>query len=183
MHAYETKTFEHNGRAYVASFFYDADMGAPWDNEDGRGDVSDWTTRDKLPGEMVLCRDHNSKRLYDFQGACAKALKEGWRASADINRTDLTPRQLAANAAMADFERLRAWCNDQWHYIGISVKSADDDSDDFGESLWGIESDAGDYLETVMRELADQIEFARAENEKMHFKPRFLACISLASQS
>lgn len=193
-------TFTRGGRALSVSIESDDDSGAPWENEDGHGDVSDWTTRDKLPGEMVLSTDHGSKRFYDFAGACQLARRDGWgwlpgdiktakaadgswrawviprrfgdaekvaalQATApEINaairevyarhRATMTARQYAAGAALVDFESLRDWCNDSWSYVGIVVT---DDATGDSESLWGIESDAGEYLQEVRDELADQI--------------------------
>lgn len=54
------------------------DKGAPWDEEAGHGPVSDWTTRDKRPGERVLSSDHGSKRFYDVAEANRIAKREGW---------------------------------------------------------------------------------------------------------
>lgn len=191
----ETFEFEHNGVAYVATIERDDCHGAPWEEEDGHGDVSEWTTRDKLPGEMVLNEDGRSKRFYDFAGACKIARRDGWgflpgalkyekradcwharcegfngkeHISTDVNRAisavykehreSMTPRAYAAGAAMADYDRLRRWCADQWCYIGVVVRRAGDcKCCGETESLWGIESDAGEYVREVATELAEQL--------------------------
>ena len=70
----------------------------------------------------------------------------------------MTKRQYAAAAAMADYDRLRQWCNGGWHYVGVVVESLDEDEDVIDSaSLWGIESDCGDYLEKVAQELAEDL--------------------------
>ena len=74
----ETIDFEHNGKHYVATIERHDDAGAPWDEHDGHGPVSDWTTRAKLPGEFVLSEDGSSKRFYDFADACRIARRDGW---------------------------------------------------------------------------------------------------------
>lgn len=197
----ETFEFEFDGVAYVATVTRDSVGGAPWDEEDGHGDVSDWTTRDKLPGELVLNEDRDRKRFYDFAGACRTARRDGWgflpgklkyekradcwhawcegfdgkeHISTDVNRAvsavyeehraTMTARQYAAGAAMADFNRLRAWCNDEWFYVGVTVRRADacECSGD-SESLWGIESDAGEYIRQVAEELAEELAEQLAE--------------------
>lgn len=66
------------GLRFVATIHHDSYHGAPWDNEDGHGPVTDWETRDKAPGELILNEDGNSKRFYDFQEACRIALRDGW---------------------------------------------------------------------------------------------------------
>lgn len=195
----ETLEFEHDGVAYVATIESDDTHGAPWKEEDGHGDVSEWTTRDKLPGELVLSEDGRSKRFYDFAGACKIARRDGWgflpepvrverRAGGGftgaalptyrsgafsivsdcpnlayselyrMHRETMTPRAYAAGAAMADYDRLRRWCADQWCYIGVVVRRAGDcECCGETESLWGIESDAGEYVREVATELAEQL--------------------------
>lgn len=74
------------------------------------------------------------------------------------HKATMTPRQYAAMAARQDFERLKAWCDGEWHYVGVAVERlADDETVDATESLWGIESDAGPYLQEVAAELIDQL--------------------------
>lgn len=71
-------TVDHDGFTFTLSLEHDSDHGAPWDEECGHGPVSDWTTRDKLPGELVLNDDGRSKRYYDFAEACRIARRDGW---------------------------------------------------------------------------------------------------------
>lgn len=175
--------------------------GAPWDEEDGHGPVSDWARRAKAPGEIELHSDrHGWRRYYDFAEACRIARKDGWgylpgrmvvdrfahsgarkfrayvagrsdltaygrdrNAAASalyaMHRATMTRRQYAAQAAMADFDRLRQWCDDQWCYVGVVVELLDRDGDGTGytASLWGIESDSYDYLADVALELAEEV--------------------------
>lgn len=126
----------------------------PWTEEDGHGPVSGWERRDKAPGELVLCNDRGRSRFYDFAAACKLALAEGWDAK-PYNTGQETKRQQAAKAALADFERLRSWCNDGWNYVGVLVTASRDGIELGSASLWGIESDAGDYLDEVATELVD----------------------------
>lgn len=201
----ESFKFEHNGATYIATITRDDHHGAPWDEECGHGDVSEWTTRPKLPGEMVLSEDRGAKRFYDFAGACRIARRDGWgflpepvrverregggltgaalptyrsgdfsivsdcpsEAYAELyrmHRETLTAREYAAGAAMADFERLRAWCDGEWFYAGVTVRRAEACTYcGETESLWGIESDAGEYIRGVATELADQLADQLAE--------------------
>jgi hypothetical protein len=66
---YERDTFEHGGARFRFRTEWDSDTGAPWEAHDGHGPVSEWTSRDKRPGERVLCADRGSHRFYDFAGA------------------------------------------------------------------------------------------------------------------
>lgn len=77
------------------------------------------------------------------------------------HRATMTARQYAAGAAMHDFEYLRAFCNDQWSYIGVIITLVSDDDEpmanDWRESLWGIESGDDDYIEEEAHNLAGEI--------------------------
>ena len=148
--AYNISTRTAHGHGFTIKWLVDYDHGAPWDEEDGHGPVSDWTTRDKLPGEIVLSSDRGGKRYYDFQAAVKQARAEGWNTK-PYNWP--TKGAAAAAAALADFERLRDWCNDGWHYCGIVVTL---DGTDFEACLWGIESDCDDYHEEVIKELMQE---------------------------
>lgn len=149
---YDGETIERDGVIYTVSIEGDDDSGTPWDNECGHGPVSDWTDRDKLPGELVLHSDGGWYRYYDYAEACRIARSDGWGISADPQRDGETTRAYRARAAMADYDRLRQWCNDVWSYVGIIVTADDGRS----ASLWGIESDAGEYLVEVANELIDE---------------------------
>ena len=57
------------GRTFKIIIERDEWYGAPWEECDGHGPVSEWTTRDKAPGERVLYADRRSKQFYDFATA------------------------------------------------------------------------------------------------------------------
>src|SRR5215472_17573527 len=71
-------TCDIEGFKLTATVYLDDSGDAPWERDDGRGPVSDWTTRDKAPGERALCQDRSYKRYYDFQEACKIAQRDGW---------------------------------------------------------------------------------------------------------
>lgn len=142
---------------FRVEYHHDTDAGTPWENSDGHGPVSAWTTRRKLPGELVLNSERGRYRYYDFQEACRISLQEGWDA-APYNDGSQTKRQQAAKAAMADFEFLRRWCNDQWHYVGVTVTllDAEGNETEVFDNLWGVETE-NDNHHTVARQLADEL--------------------------
>jgi hypothetical protein len=198
-------TFTLEGVDYVAEVHHDSDMGAPWEAHDGHGPVSDWTTRAKRPGEMILNSDRDSHRYYDFAAAVRIARAESWghrpyplkitadnpdrpaytacggwaeagpfkaydpnnfnRAVSAVyaqHRATMSPREYAARAALADYARLRAWCDDEWHYVGVVVRRADSCSCcGASESCWGIESDSPEWIREVAEDMAGQLSFAR----------------------
>jgi hypothetical protein len=141
-------TFTHNGRSFTARLEADDSSDAPWDNSDCTGIVR--TVRVygglrykgvKRPGERVLHSDGRTYWLYDWQATCKKA-RDVWGCK-DVHAQ-----------VTADFKRLQGWLQDDWHYAGMIVSA--DDGETEPESLWGIESDSGDFLTETAHELAAQ---------------------------
>ena len=161
--------FSHGGKDYRADVYPDDDVGAPWDNSCAHGIVSDWETRSKLPGEWVLCEDRRARRFYNAQESMKKARADGWGLSepalanlcAALGRP-ATRGEILSSAVRADFEFLRKWCDGEWYYVGVCVRSTDSDGDAIGEpfekALWGVESGNADYIREVAAELASEIE-------------------------
>ncbi len=152
MDAYQTELKVMDGRLFRVALHYDYCTGEPWVEHDGHGEVSDWERRSKRPGEMVLVEDRGSRLFYDFAGAVRKARAEGWNKAPYTWRTK---REQAAAAALADFKRMRAWCNDEWHWCWMEVTLLDGygEATDISSSLGGLESDGGEYLDETAREL------------------------------
>jgi hypothetical protein len=145
-------TFTHNGRSFAAKIVDDPDHDAPWDSCDGHGPVRQVPTHysysagryvalGKRPGERILHVDGRSVWLYDWQAAAQQARRDKWGPTLD-------------EALGAEFARLRGWLEGGWWYVGVIVTADDGESEP--ESLWGIESDSGDYLEEVAHQLAEQ---------------------------
>ena len=165
--AYDTWCATVDGRRYTVELHHDDHMGEPWHEHDGHGPVTDWTTRAKAPGEAVLAEDGRYRRYYDFAAATRIALADGWGLSAPdlaklANRLGRQPtrRQIAREAVLQDFYRLRRWCAGDWHRCGVVVAS---DCGEYSASLWGIESDCTDYIRDdvvpeLVRDIAQQIE-------------------------
>jgi hypothetical protein len=130
---------------------FDHDSGAPWEDDDGRGIVSEWTDRDKAPGELVLATDRYKKRYYDFAGTMKIAKRDGW--DAPPYKTG-TKGEQAKRAVQADYEYLRAWCNDEWHYCGVIVTVYRNGVQIAEDALWRVETYA-DYYKEVAREMIE----------------------------
>lgn len=158
MSAYNEYQIERGGFVFRVEYHYDEFNGKPWEESDGHGPVSDWERRDKKPGELILSKDHGSKLFYDFQEACRIALRDGWGCPPyDVEGE--TNRQKAARAARADFEYLRGWCHDEWHWAGIVVKMLDDEGEETGEeeSVWGYASCDGAFMRSEAENTADSL--------------------------
>ena len=143
---------------------YDNYHGAPWEEECGHGPVTDWVHRDKHAGERELCYDYGLTRYYDFAEAVKIAKRDGWglndaelaKLKAKLGRAP-TKGQIIEAAVEADFQNLKDWCDNKWHYIGVVVTLFDADGEERDDrSLWGVE-DYGDYYQTIASELADEL--------------------------
>lgn len=172
MSPYQTDTFIHEGLQFQLERFYDCTHGAPWDEEDGHGPVSDWRRNqysiypEKHPGERVLNSDRGSYRYYDVAEATRIAKRDGWGLS-DADRRALAARlgreptkgEITAAAVEKDFQFLRSWCNDEWHYCGIVVTLLDTEGEEthLSESLWGLDSESEDYILECATDLANTV--------------------------
>lgn len=176
------ETFQHRGYTFRVQFEPDNDHGFPWDEEDGHivgiraARRNDFGEIDKRPGERTLYDGTGrytaigNHLVYDFVKSLEVARRDGWDAKPYGTGT---PRQRAERAVLADAERMRAWCANDWSWVGAIVERLDEDGDAHeSQSLWGVESDAGDYLEQVARELADE---CIAEYEGANEQPEDIA--------
>lgn len=168
---YDGDTFERGGILFRVNIEDDDTCSPPWEMSDGHGPVSDWTTRDKRPGEWVLNSDRGSKRYYDAAEANRIAKRDQWgigpEAEAQLARKlgrAPTAGETRAAAVLSDYEFLRRWCNDQWSYVGVIVTPIPRDEEnpqdvptEYASALWGIESDAYEYIAEVAHELADEV--------------------------
>lgn len=130
----------------------------PWECCDGHGPVRQvyayYGRPEKRPGERILHEDRGTYWLYDWEAACKMAREDGWNA-APYDAPNRIER-----AVQADFDYLRGWLTDQWNYVGVCVRMIDDNDEpitgEYDHALWGIESDAKDYIEETAHELALQ---------------------------
>lgn len=155
-----------SGLTFSVSVEPDDSHGAPWEECDGHGPVSDWTTRGKLPGERVLWSDRGCYRYYDVAEAMRIAKRDGWGISPDARAAlvarlgrEPTAGEIAAAAVESNFQYLRAWCNDEWSYVLVVVTLLDTDGDEtwLCEAIGGVESHADDYIAELAQELARHI--------------------------
>lgn len=163
---------EHEGFTIRATVHHDSDTGAPWKEHDGHGDVSEWTTRDKLPGERILATSRSSYRYYDFAGAMQKAKDEGWGQLIPYR----TPGIARLAAVEQDFRALKAWCDDEWFWCGVAVtvtKAGVALTGEYDHACWGIEANYpgnGDnaYLTEVATDhIGEALEAAKKEADRI----------------
>lgn len=152
---YDGDTFEHRGYTFRVRYPRDEDMGEPWKEHDGHGIVSEWTRREKRPGERILIEDRGSRRYYAVAASTRIARRDGWGCG-EPSHTHLTRGDEIVCAVEQDYQHLRAWCQDEWHWIGVVVTLQDYEPEE-RESVWGIESSEEQYLTETAYELADEI--------------------------
>jgi hypothetical protein len=145
-----------DGFMVIATVEYDGDTGTPWEYNEGHGPVSEWTSRDKRPGERVLIADGKSKRYYHYAEAIKIAKRDGWDAEPYGQGTR---GEQAVRAVEADFNVLQAWCNDEWSYCSIvlSVFREDVELDGCAASLSGIELNYPGSDNSYLNEVADEL--------------------------
>lgn len=175
MYPSQTFDFAHDGKEFRAFIEHDADAGAPWECEEGYVQVSEWTRRDKRPSEVIVNRDRGSYRFVCLRDAHARARAQGCGLVSEDMQTLThklgrvpTAREITARVVQLDIERMRAWCADEWCYVGVCVSLLGSDGqpvgDKYAAACWGIESDCDDYIKEVARDLAGEaLSAARAE--------------------
>lgn len=131
------------GKIYTAKVEQDIHQMIPWKQWDCHGIVIENPRRNKRPGEMILYSDRGYKVYYDF-AETVKIARTKWGAKSGKE---------AAEMAMADFERLRKWCNDQWQYVILTVEGENGGT----ESIGGLESDDEDGIAHYAKDLAIQL--------------------------
>ena len=153
-------TCEKGGFEVTASVQRDNDMGPPWKEHDGHGVVSDWRPKNsKRPGERIMCEDRGSCRFYDWAASIKIAKRDGWDAEPyGVG----TKGERAVRAVQRDFESMKSWCENEWHWCGVvlSVSKGNVEILDHAASLWGIECNHpngnNNHLMDVANELLDE---------------------------
>jgi hypothetical protein len=155
-HSEYSQTFEAHGHPFKLEVFHDAHAAAPWEMSDMHGPVRQIGSNDPMrPGERWLTDPHYGQGwVYDWEGAIKIALRDKWGHPQMTSPPNLSANQIAAAAVQADFEYLRAWLRDEWHYVGVCVTH---EASGAHASLWGIESTDTAYHLTVANELAADI--------------------------
>ena len=165
MDEFHRETLTHKGHTFNVAHIYDRDHGEPWKENDGHGVITDWIDPADAPkGARALSFDNGSThhtRFYDWAASIKLARADKWglpdnelAALATTLGRKPTKADIAAEAVRRDYEYLRGWCADEWHYCGVVVTL---DGTDIERSLWGIESNATEHLGIVARELADDL--------------------------
>lgn len=141
------------------TFEFDEFSDAPWDYSDYHGPIRKSNNAhnaydsDKMPGERPLNRaDRNEYQFYyDWQKAMQTAVKD-WGCKSKASATKVV---------QSDFDYLRGWVNDDWHYVVVTVEYEGET-----DCLGMVETFNDYHLECGKEMLADLI--ARVEKEKQN---------------
>lgn len=170
-----------NGLTLRVATSHDQDHGAPWEECDGHGPVSDWTRRAKHAGEVVLATDRHMRRFYDFAGAIALAERDRWGISDEARATlraglgrEPTAGEVRVAAVNADFDFLREWCADLWQYIVLTVSLHDKEGREIARDCIGGVENRGNYWRELALENAQTLVDAHEKEtvERAHWEAR-----------
>lgn len=145
----------------------DDDSGnSPFD-DDGHGETREAYSHYGTPkldkGETVLYSDRGDYWIYNQGQAFVTAWRDGWGLP-DDDLAKLTRKlgkkptkgQIRAEAVRQDMAHLRDYLSNAWNYVGVCVTLHDAAGIEVSaDSLWGIESNAGDYLLEVAADCAN----------------------------
>ena len=147
------KTMKYKGYLFTIEVDYDEFQGPPWLHCDGHGPVSDWTTRDKKPSEVVLSSIGGANLYYDFSMAMKKAKEDRWDAAPYGQGTR---GERAERAVRADIKYLRDYIDNVWVYVTLSVTMQ---GSGYTTSLGGVEYDYSEngYWMTEIHLMADEL--------------------------
>ena len=147
------KTMKYKGYLFTIEVDYDEFEEPPWSRYDGHGPVSDWTTRDKKPSEVVLWTVGGAKLYYDFSRAMKKAKEDGWDAAPYGQGTR---GERAERAVRADIKYLRDYIDNVWVYVTLSVTLR---GSGYTTSLGGVEYDYSEngHWMTEVHLMADEL--------------------------
>lgn len=145
----------------------DDDSGnAPFDDDchgQTRQEYSYYGTPKLAKGETVLYSDRGDYWIYNQGQAFVTAWRDGWGLP-DDDLAKLTRKlgkkptkgQIRAEAVRQDMAHLRDYLSNAWNYVGVCVTLHDAAGIEVSaDSIWGIESNAGDYLLEVAADCAN----------------------------
>ena len=155
---YHEETYTHkSGKQYNVCWYYDYDMGAPQTEGDGYGVVErlDWNPTDEEQLEQHLC-DYEPEleeetRLRLMRRLCRNSgLYYDVLSSLHLARTEwgFDDPVEAMEVVDKDFEFLKGWYDDDWHWLTVSVAPLDDD----GEPMEDHREYCGGYESTIVHD-------------------------------
>jgi hypothetical protein len=154
--------FRRGGAWFRVEHMHDDCHGAPDKECDVHGVVTEWMERRgeqeaRNVGLRELASDRGRAIYYDMAQSLRIAHRDNWGRGKS--------KSAKRRAVVRDYEYLRGWYSDEWHYIGVIVERLTGANKGEKASLWGLESFCTRYLSTVARELADELRPAKAPKQ------------------
>jgi hypothetical protein len=190
--SYHTEIYTHkSGKKYHVELYYDYDMGPPQQEGDGYGVTErlDWnpTNEEQLEQHIIdnepeieeetrlrLMRQLSNENwgssalYYDVLSSLHKAREEGWGAGAEWKAANpnATKEEELMYVVNKDFDHLKGWYDDDWHWVTVSVAPLNEDDEpdeDHREYCGGYEStivdhDQRKWFDEVIEDLAHSVE-------------------------
>jgi len=176
-HIYHEETYTHKcGKTYNVRWYHDYDMGPPQEEGDGYGvtERMDWNPTDEEQLEQhiadyepeleeetrlrlmrVLSRADwgRSGLYYDVLSSLHKARTDGWGAGAEWKAANpnATKEAELMYVVNKDFDHLKGWYDDDWHWLTCSVAPIDED----GEIMEDDREFCGGYESTILNDDED----------------------------
>jgi hypothetical protein len=151
------QTFEHRGGTF--RFTTQQDNGyAGWKRVDGFGVIISASPKEAKPHERTLRHAGGYYWHYDIDESRRVARKMITSMSADDG--SITPAIRAKQMVDADFEAMLSWFRADPGWIGVRVTALDAngiENSAVARTLWRLRANAGPYLNTVARRLADEL--------------------------
>lgn len=126
----------------------------PWEDDEIMAGCVKRSDDPPEPWERILSEEtrgyHRENLLFDGRHFIEKAINDG------------CSREQAAAQLDHCFDRCKSWLNDEWHYVGVTVRAFDEDNeditpDDVCDSVWGIENDDEPWMIEIGNDIAAEI--------------------------
>lgn len=112
--------------------------------------------------------DGGQRRFYDAQEATKIAKRDGWGLPEEElegwirGRDGVRPTKamIARRAVEKDFDHLKAFCDDEWTYVGVIVTLLDGEDDTptkVSAMRWGLETCVPNIFDDTAQELVDEL--------------------------
>jgi hypothetical protein len=186
--SYHTEIYTHKcGKKYHVELYYDHDMGAPQEEGDGYGVIErmNWNPTDEEQLEQHLLdyepeieeetrlrmmRKLRSALYYDVLSSLHKAREDGWGAGEEWKAANpnATKEEELMYVVDKDFDHLKGWYDDDWHWVTVSVAPLNEDDEpdeDHREYCGGYEStivdhDQRKWFDEVIEDQIHQVEYS-----------------------
>ena len=153
-----------DGFTVMYMFEYDTDSGPPWADEDVDLMRHGYLRADKKNNERPILTNQGEYWFFDWAAACKLARRDKWN----------TPPYNAPNqverAVQNLFDYYKAYLNEEWHYVGITVWLAEHPQ--YEHAVWGFETYQDYHKEEVPRLAEELVHMYLDDLQAGNYRPR-----------